>query len=410
MASRTDLRGLVGPSAGYAFVGLSVFVMLASAPRLLGQVEYSFLAVAWTLITMFGFGLAFPAEQTITSAVASGSTQRTRGVQGLIASLAAATLLVPVINTWTGGQLLGATLLWAGSVTVAACAWALNVGPRGQLAGSGRFHAYGLTQVSEGGTRLACCAGAWLLPGSAWWLAAALSVPLLVSSAVARARLASTVPARDTANAGAVPTPSARQLGPVVVVAVSLQFLLNAAPLMLQWRVPGEIAGQYVSAMTYLRIPMLLTGGFMTVTLSSAALAWARRDATALHRAVRMAFLGTAACGALTIGVWLVSGPMLRLYYGPAIDFPMTLLALMGATTVAAVAANLLTQVGIGAHRHQIMAAFWAVGALATIVVLVLAPTTELSVTLAILLGLLVCLVPVAYAVTRLRDRLSVTA
>ena len=71
-AATSGSRESWAPTAGFLTVGVSAFAMLAAGPRLLGDAEYSGLAVAWTVATIFGFGLAIPAEQTITRRIAGG--------------------------------------------------------------------------------------------------------------------------------------------------------------------------------------------------------------------------------------------------------------------------------------------------------------------------------------------------
>ena len=189
----------------------------------------------------------------------------------------------------------------------------------------------------------------------------------------------------------------------IAVVAASFQVVINAAPLVLQWRIPGEPAGQYVSAMTYMRIPMLLTGGFMTVTLSSSALAWAKSDSRAMNRALSVAAAGALTCLVLTIGVWLVSSPALAVFYGAPVELQRGTLGLLAAAAVMAVTANLLSQIGLGARRHHTMAVIWSLAAGVTVVLLLVLPTSELVVTVAVLVGLLSCIVPTAWLVDRLR-------
>ena len=183
--ARTDARGLIGPTAGYSVVGLSAFILLASGPRLLGADEYSLLAVAWTALTIFGFGLAFPAEQTVTTVVAGGgSPKETLRIQGIVLSVACLTVVLPLAALLGANHLLGDSILWSMAIFGGSLAWAANVEPRGALAGAGRFHAYGLAQVGEGVTRILLCAAAWVLPQPAAWLAAALVLPLVASALI----------------------------------------------------------------------------------------------------------------------------------------------------------------------------------------------------------------------------------
>lgn len=405
--ARADARGLVGPTAGYTAIGLSAFLLLASGPRLLGADEYSLLAVSWTILTIFGFGLAFPAEQTVTTIVAGGGPHdQVRRILRIVALVAAALVVLPLAALVGANHLLGDSVLWSTAILGGAVAWTANVVPRGMLSGAGRFHAYGLTQVGEAVTRILLCALAWVLPQPAVWLAAALVLPLVTSAVIGYRRSE-----RPEDPGARPPDPAARvsSFGAIVVVAVSFQLILNAAALVIQWRLPGQPAGEYVSAMTYMRIPMLLTGGFMTVVLSSAALAWASANSRALNRALSMAGLGALTCLAATVGVWLVSSAALTVFYGSTIEFERGTLALLGIVVVLAVTANLLTQIGLGAHRQRAMAVIWGLSAVVSLVLLWVLPTSELIVTVAILVGLMCCIVPTLWLVVRLRADLART-
>lgn len=407
--ARTDPRGLVGPTAGYSAVGLSAFILLASGPRLLGEDQYSLLAVSWTALTIFAFGLAFPAEQTVTTIVAGGgSRHQIRRIQRIVGLVAALLVVLPLAALLGANHLLGDSVLWSAAILGGAVAWAANVVPRGTLSGEGRFHAYGLSQVGEAATRILLCGAAWLLPQPSAWLAAALVLPLVTSAVIAWSRSGR----RSESQATPAPTTTApvSSFAAITVVAASFQILMNAAPLVIQWRMPGEPAGQYVTAMTYMRIPMLLTGGFMTVALSSSALAWAKSDSRAMNRALSVTGAGALTCLVLTLGVWSISGPALAVFYGTAVELQRGTLALLGAASVMGVAANLLSQIGLGAHRQHAMAAIWSVSASVAVVLLLLLPTSELVVTVAVLIGLVCCVIPTVWLVARLRSNLAAAA
>ncbi len=122
-----------------------------------------------------------------------------------------------------------------------------------------------------------------------------------------------------------------------------------------------------------------------------------------------MAGLGALTCLAATVGVWLVSSAALTVFYGSTIEFERGTLALLGVVVVLAVTANLLTQIGLGAHRQRAMAVIWALSAVVSLVLLWVLPTSELIVTVAILVGLLCCIVPTLWLVVRLRADLART-
>ena len=398
--ARTDPRRVIGPSVGYAVVGLSAFVLLASGPRLLGGVEYSLLATSWTMITIFGWGLAYPAEQIVTTIVAGrGGGHELALIQVVILGLAAVGILLPLAAAAGHDPVLGNSTVWTIGVLAGAVGWASVVVPRGTLSGEGRFVAYGGLLVAEGVTRLALCALAWFVPRPEIALAAALVLPLLVSG------LAGWLVAGVARSAGG--PPQVRAYPAVALVALSFQVLMNAGPLVLQSRIPGDIAGQYVSAMTYMRIPMLFTSGFLTVVLSGASHAWAGKDGRGLDRAVRLAGVGSLACLVLTAATWLVSGPLLTAFYGSPVDLTAGVLALLGVASVLGVTANLLTQVPLGTRRQPAMAVIWVAAAGCALVLMFLASPTALGVTVATIVGMVLCIVPTWFVIRQVRVHMS---
>ena len=54
-------------TVGNVGIAISVAAMLAAGPRLLGPGPFVGLGLAWTLTTVFGYGLAMPTEQLITN-------------------------------------------------------------------------------------------------------------------------------------------------------------------------------------------------------------------------------------------------------------------------------------------------------------------------------------------------------
>jgi O-antigen/teichoic acid export membrane protein len=354
-----------GPTAGYVTVGVSGFVLLASGPRLLGHDEYSVLAIAWTIATIIGVGVGQPGEQTVTRVTAgTGSPHVAAAVQRRLAVVAGLTLLLPVL-AWTGHlPLLGSSALWSASVVVFALGWMLLAGPRGRLAAVRDFTGYTGTLVAEGAVRILLCVVAWVVPSAAsWLLAAAVGVPILASAAVARRRAAPT-----TAPAGRPGvTAHVSEQSFITAVALLSQVAISSAPLWLQARATDPaLAGQLVSASSYLRIPVLLLGGLATVVLSAVSGAYGVGD---LRRARRTALRSSATAAALGLGasavLLLVSGPALHLLYGSTLDLGEGTLLVIALTTVLAMTAGIVALVCLGCDRSAATAAVWAVVAVA---------------------------------------------
>jgi O-antigen/teichoic acid export membrane protein len=394
-----------GPTAGYVAVGVSGFALLASGPRLLGHDEFSLLAIAWTIATIVGVGIGQPGEQTVTRVTAgAGESPVATGVQRRLGAVAALTLLLPVA-AWLGhAPLLGGSVLWSSSVVVFAVGWAVLAGPRGRLAAASDFAGYSGTLAAEATTRVGLCALAWLVPSAASaLLAAAVGVPMLVSALVARRRLPATVggPAAATVRA------HASEQSFITAVALLSQVAINSAPLWLQARATdAALAGQLVSATSYLRIPIFLIGGLGTVALSAVSGAHGSRD---LVRARRIALRSAGTAAALgivgTAVLLLVSGPALHVLYGTAIDLGEGTLLVIAAGTVLAMTAGIVTLVCLGCDRSAATTAVWLTAAGVVTLALALQGGTVLGVVVVTALGQAVALLGLGVVAARALGR-----
>jgi O-antigen/teichoic acid export membrane protein len=357
------LRQVGGTSAGYVLVGASGFALLACGPRLLGSGQYSVLAVAWTITTIFGAGLAQPGEQTITRVIAAGGDRHVVRVVTLrLAALAALSLVLPVLGGFGLDPLLRDSTLWASAVVGAFVGWALLVGPRGQLAGAHAFGAYAAVMAVEALARIALCAAALLKrDAAAGLLAAALCVPLVLSAGVARvlaARLQ--MPAGDPAGQS-----HRREQGAITAVSALIQVVLSSAPLWLQVKsADPAVAGAFVTLTTYLRVPLLAVGGVFVVTLSRVSAAVAADDRPRARRVAVVATGSTAgASGVLMLALLVGSGPGLHLLYGRELRVDLGVALLLAASTLLAIVGSVLTQVLYGTERSHAAVLAWGLGA-----------------------------------------------
>ena len=451
---------VAGPSVGFAANGLSVFVLLALGPRLLGEATYSGLAVAWTIVTIFGVGVATPGEQTVIRLSAHvGPTGAARRVAQRVAWLG-----VPLLAL-IGLGLAGVRVPWLHEtpwlvgVAVAVLGWVLIVAPRGELAGTERYRAFTGVVVVEAVGRLLLAGAAWVFPETAaWWLAMAMGLPLVVAAivavvvnragataggdthgAAAAAHANGTMgePAdaftagadkRGTTAAGSAPESAvAAVAGPdtapaststlseqtsITIVALMVQVVLNTAPLWLAHAATTDpqLAGQFVSAAAYMRIPMLIAGAFFTVALSQVSVAYARGDRTGTRHAARRHLGMGGALTTVAVAVLLVvSGPGLLVLYGPGMSITLAALAVMGVATAVFVVAYLGTQVLLACQRSTAASVCWTVAALVTTVLLWAFGTTAMAAALAVLAGVVVALVA-QVGVVRWRPLLAETA
>ena len=389
-AQSTGVGHLSSTTLAWGAVGGSAFVLLASGPRLLGVDIYSALAVAWTVVTIFGMGLAIPGEQTVTRAVAGGHV---RGVAGAVrtrllalAALTLAFLIPPALGSET---LLGTSAIWPAGIVFGAIGWALVAGPRGRLTGAGRFHEYSALLAVEAVIRIALCLAAWLFRDQApWLLSLAMGLPLLIAAGIGQWFLRADASARKGRGSALL-----AEQGAMTAVALAAQVVLSTAPLWLAARgVEGAAAaGAFVSATSYMRVPSLFAGGIQAMVLSRSSAAARIGDTAAVAGlARRSALLAAGVCTAVVAVLLAVSGPALLLLYGPGIDIGWGVLVVLGASTVIFVSGNVITQVYLGCRRSVSAAVIWVVAAVVTTVALAVLATSSAGAAWAGLIGVAV--------------------
>jgi O-antigen/teichoic acid export membrane protein len=358
------LQQVGSTSVGYVLVGASGFALLACGPRLLGSADYSLLAIAWTVTTIVGTGIAQPGEQTITRVIASGGDRHVVRVVTLrLAVVAALALALPALGAFDLDPLLRNSAVWSLTVVVAIAGWAMLVGPRGELAGASHFRSYGVVMAVEAVSRMGLCVAAIVIPSAATaLLAGALCLPLVLAAMVAYVmarRLA--LPPGDPTGRG-----HGREQGSITAVSLLIQVVLSSAPLWLEVQsTDPALAGAFVTLTSYLRVPLLVVGGIFVVTLSRASAAYAARN-VALVRAIAVRAIAGAGFFALLLELLLLlfSGPGLRLFYGSALPLSATVGILVAASTVFAILASTATQVLYGCQRAGAAVVAWALGAI----------------------------------------------
>jgi O-antigen/teichoic acid export membrane protein len=369
-ATRSETLSHLAMVIGFGGVGVSAFALLAAGPRLLGPDGYSSLALTWTVVTI---GIAAPGEQTITRGIASGAGT------GVISAVGRRLALLPIIvvgllpvSVMVLEQELLDAALWTTTLAVAAIGWVVVARIRGILAGGHRFGAYATTLVTESAVRIL------LVVGAAVWtsyapvlLAAAMGVPLLASAAAGWWVLR-----------GAASPPSAvigddsrkEQLA-ITTVALMGQLCLSTAPLWLHFQSADlAIAGQFVTATAYMRIPLLLAGGMYGPTLADAARQYALGNRRGVEQRTLIA-LAAAVGGSTAAAVllYLAARPALYVLYGSDVGLSDGVLILLGAGTIGFVAASVLTQVLYGCQRAPSAAVAWIAPAVLTTLLLSIA-------------------------------------
>ena len=384
---------LVGPVAGNIVVGLSAFLLLAAGPRLLGSDGYSQLAVAWLINAVFASGLSAPAELAINSAVASGRDRnQVRRIRNRLVMA-----LGLIVGAWLMSEsaqlnLIEMDQVWWLAVLLALLGSVLAPVSRGRLAGSGQFKRYGTALGVEAATRtllVFLAISAWGLDATQWvtevLLGLALGIPIIASAVVGW--ILSEGPCEVAPRHLA---PSGTRQPSITITSLSMQFVLNLGPLWLavvQVATP-QWAGQLVSTNAYMRVPLLILGGFAAYVMSRSTVAgtasnWHTVTSVIWRNATLVTLISTA--GVVILSALSPWG--LALLYGPDAGQTPALIATVGATTIAIAYGTVLTQGLIGIGEGQLVTLVWLLGATLAAVLTWLSIPSKLGVSCATLAG-----------------------
>jgi O-antigen/teichoic acid export membrane protein len=329
------------------------------------------MAVAWTVTQTIGVGVAAPSEQTVSRAVASSvGGQLVTRVRRRLLWATSACLVVPVAGLLGLDPVFGGNQLWAWSLFLGAAGYALVAPSRGELAGMQQFGAYATCVWAEalGRVGLVVLAWAWRA-ASEFLLAAAIWAPVFGAALVAHLLVRARRAPETSVSAAADVAESLSHQGRFTVVALAGQVSLGFGSVWLQASYPDSgLAGEYVTATTYMRIPIVLVGGLVVVVLASAAAAYAGGRFDAVTAIVSRAVGATALFGPLATGFLLaVSGPALMIFYGQQLSLGWPTMAAMACGTVAAVLGGVVTQSAFACGMSRLAAVVWTTAAAVTV-------------------------------------------
>lgn len=363
MQGKTWRSGPAAMGLGNAAVAASVATMLLAGPRVLSPSSFAGLGVAWTITTVFGFGLAVPLEQVWTRRLAAGGG---RGRPQPRALAVAAVVILVAILAWAAHSPAPASFEgFAPSVGVGLVGWVVAAHVRSGVAGRADLRRYAFTLGLEASCRLVLVTLALLVPhGSSWLLAAAVGVPLATSACV--------LPGVTQAAANfAGQKASALEVPSVIGAAFGYQLCLNGIPLMLSTFgvAPAPLVGAFVLANSYLRVPTVLAGGYATQTLVREGGVGAGHLPRAVSPTVpRDVMVASGLAAGVVVLLLVASGPVLMLVLGRPPGLDATVLLALATSSVAAVASAVLTASFVGRGKAHVPVAAWASGAVATVV------------------------------------------
>jgi O-antigen/teichoic acid export membrane protein len=394
--------GSVDTTAGYLAVGLSAAALLSVGPRLLGAHAFSGLGLAWTVTSVFGFGIAFPTEQLLSRRLNVGLA---RGIRRPMYWLAAAGALVALAGVPIGAQLPAAQGFrpFAISIALAIVGWVGAIAVRGRLAGAGDLRAYGLVLLLESGTRIALvCVALVERCAAPAALGAAVGAPLLVAAAVGAVLRVERPPSADGKRSDQLGT---EQLA-FIAVALGYQVCLNAPPLVFAWRTGDATVaavGAFVAANTYFRTPTVIMGGTVTHALVTLSQAWGICDLHLFRAALGRAMRNVTVVGVGASALVAAAAPLLlHLYYGSSLSLPILLLGALAVSSLIAGIALVAVQPLLAAGLGSIAALAWAAGALTTLALFTLSSGRDALAAAGLVAGPVVALAWAQWAVARL--------
>lgn len=365
---RTHLRrygftrrgGALTVTWGNIAVGASVAALLASGPRLLGPEAFGGIALAWTVVTVFGYGVAAPTEQLLSRATSAGEHQGNRQPERRM-WLAAASAIAFSLALGHTSDAAAAYTQFTPAAVLGITGWVAAVDVRARLAGHGDLRAYAGVLLGEATLRILLVACALLWSDRApWILCLAVGFPLLAVGLVRRVLPDDRFP-RPCENA-ASPAEHLAYVG----VALGFQACLSGAPILLGLRgaVSESQLGAFVVASSYYRLSAVLVGGLATHSLVLLSHAWGMGDYDRFSASVRRSLWHAAALATLTTAAVLFAAPvLLEPMYGRAAGLPAVVIAGLAVSTVLATVAAVGAVPLMAMSRGVVSASWWLAGA-----------------------------------------------
>jgi O-antigen/teichoic acid export membrane protein len=370
--------------------GVLTYAFHALAARSLGATEYGRVAVLWAAVFLAAVVLWRPLEQTLSRALAD---RLTRGGEGwsalravvlLAAGICAAAVLGLVLawgpithrlfldNDVMTAALLAGVVFYAGAYLV-----------RGLAGGSRWFGGYALALVADAVARLALGVGVVLYASTnlaAVAVGGAAAAGVVVPLAVGRRRIARSL---SGARAEHFSTRAALAFaGPVSVVAIADQVLMNAGPLLVilsGGHDASAAAGTVFAAMMLVRVPGYLFQGFAGSLLPNLTRLHASQDGRMRGAVARTATLLVVAGIPIAVLAAAIGPDLMKLLYGPEFEATRGQLAVLGLGGGCYLAAATFAQGFLALDRPGRAAVASAVAAAAFVPVYALLPGAPLT-------------------------------
>lgn len=368
-------EGTAAVGVGLVVAGLTAYAFLAVAKRALGEEAYAPLALLWTIVFLVGPGFFLPVEQEISRGLAE---RRSRGVGGgpllrRAALLAVGLLAALLLATVAGAGILldksfaGEELLVVG-LALALVGVAGGHVARGACSGQGRFRPYAVFLAADGVVRLSLCVGlaaAGVDSPGPYGMAVGVAPVVAVLLAVGRERglVEEGPPASWREVTGA--------LAALLVGSVFSFTLVNGGPLavdLVGTDAEQAHAGVFLNALVIGRIPLFLFQAVQASLLPRLSSLAGAGKFEEFRTGLRRLLLVTVVLGGLAaVGSFLVGPFVVDILFGDDVDHRTV--GLLGLSVAAYMLALAIGQAVIALSGHRLVAASWATGVAAFVVV-----------------------------------------
>ncbi len=266
--------GSLAIAVGLGTLGISAYLFVLIAGRILGDEKYAPLGALWILVFLIAPGFFFPIEQEISRAVAARRA-RGEGVAPVVkqaailtAGLTIALVICALVTSHLlSGQLFNDQPLLTVAFVMALVTYAFQYVARGTFAGNGELSRYGLLIGTEGSVRV-LAAGVLAIIG----YRTAGPYGLLVGAAPLLSVIVAGWNQRHLLDPGppAAWKELSSSLGLLIAASLLSQVLVNIAPLVVKYEADAneqDLAGAFTMAVLITRIPLFLFQAIQAVML-----------------------------------------------------------------------------------------------------------------------------------------------
>lgn len=376
---RQQLSGAATVGLGLGLLGVAAYVFLALAAQSLGPADYAAIASLYFLTAIVGPGLFVAVEQEtnreISSRIATGA-----GTSPVVRSAAVVSgglgcvvsLVLLAVSPWLVEQVYAGS--WPLMIATIVAVWgaAAVYVLRGVFAGEQRFGWYSSTLAGEGLARLLPCVVLVLLGVGAptpFGVVFVLGAVVAAAVTVGGLRHGSPGPAVDRSG-------MARGVALLACASGLTLLVANLAPVVLTSRLVDDpaTAASFASLFVLARTPLFLFAPVQALLLPRLAAAAATGDVAGLRRQLGVVMGAVAVVGLAGAGLAAVAGPWTaRVFFASPTDLPMVVAGLLGLSTAAMMAAQILQSALVALRAHRSATLAWATGT-ALFLALVLAP------------------------------------